>query len=342
MRLNRAYRIAGDEISRVENAFILLRDKNGLLGVGAATPMPEICGENIDETVNALKVAGEILNNVKITSPVDIWAKLYPFLHKTPAALAAADMAVYDLYCKSLEVPVVEFLGRKWWEMETSVTIGITTEEMAREELKAHLRNRFSVIKVKIGDNLEHDIMLVKKLREWGGRQFRLRVDANQGYDLPSLIRFIDETEKLDVELIEQPLPAPAQLNMLKLPEQERRRCMADEDLVDESDAALLSGNGAYGMWNIKLMKSGGITPAKRIALLADEARIDVMWGCNDESRIAIAAAMHTAFSASATKYLDLDGAFDIGHDIANGGFVVDNGKMRLLDAPGLGVRLID
>ena len=36
------------------------------------------------------------------------------------------------------------------------------------------------------------------------------------------------------------------------------------------------------------------------------------MWGCNDESCISIAAALHAAYACPATRYLDLDGSFDL------------------------------
>ena len=53
-----------------------------------------------------------------------------------------------------------------------------------------------------------------------------------------------------------------------------------------------------------------------------------------------IAAALHAAFSCPATRYLDLDGSLDLARDVADGGFLLEDGVMRTLDAPGLGVRL--
>ena len=65
------------------------------------------------------------------------------------------------------------------------------------------------------------------------------------------------------------------------------------------------------------------------------------MWGCMDESRISIAAALHAAYACPATRYLDLDGSFDLSRDPASGGFVLDDkGYLHVCDAPGLGVRL--
>ncbi|MFO0984905.1 MAG: enolase C-terminal domain-like protein [Planctomycetota bacterium] len=77
-----------------------------------------------------------------------------------------------------------------------------------------------------------------------------------------------------------------------------------------------------------------------RSARLADIAQIALMWGCMDESRISIAAALHAALASPATRYLDLDGSLDLERDVVSGGFsLAAGGIMRTLDAPGLGVR---
>jgi L-alanine-DL-glutamate epimerase-like enolase superfamily enzyme len=87
-------------------------------------------------------------------------------------------------------------------------------------------------------------------------------------------------------------------------------------------------------------MKCGGIRPALAIAQIAESASIDLMWGCNDESVVSIAAALHAAYACPNTRYLDLDGSFDLARDPAKNGFVVEEGRLRLLDRLGLGVDL--
>ena len=116
-----------------------------------------------------------------------------------------------------------------------------------------------------------------------------------------------------------------------------------DESVQTPADAVRLAAPpSACGIFVIKVMKSGGIGPALRIAGIAESTRVRVMWGCNDESRLSITAALHAAYSTPATRYLDLDGSFDLARDPAEGGFVVENGELRLVDDNGLGVRLPD
>ena len=72
--------------------------------------------------------------------------------------------------------------------------------------------------------------------------------------------------------------------------------------------------------------------------VIAETAGVELMWGCMDESVVSISAALHAAFSSPATRYLDLDGSLDLARDVADGGFILEDGVMRTRDAPGLGV----
>ena len=97
-----------------------------------------------------------------------------------------------------------------------------------------------------------------------------------------------------------------------------------------------------YYVFNVKLMKCGGIQAAAHIAEIARQRNIDLMWGCNDESIVSIAGALHVAFSCEHTKYIDLDGSLDLSRDFVSGGFTLEEGIMRPTDAPGLGCTLLE
>ena len=169
-----------------------------------------------------------------------------------------------------------------------------------------------------------------------------IRVDANQGYNVETFGRYLHETAAADVEFYEQPMKPALVEEMLKLEKGVRDLCAADEDLHKHHDALRLLNLGrAFGIYNIKLMKCGGISEAMRIAAVAQTASIPLMWGCMDESVISISASLNAALASPATKYLDLDGSFDLAKDVADGGFILDRGVLYpLLDKPGLGVTL--
>jgi L-alanine-DL-glutamate epimerase-like enolase superfamily enzyme len=113
---------------------------------------------------------------------------------------------------------------------------------------------------------------------------------------------------------------------------------MADEALLSEADAQRLIAAQAGSLFNIKLMKCGGIHPGLAIARRAAASGVGVMVGCNDESRIAIAAGLHFALAAPACDRADLDGHLDLQDDVARGGVRLRDGVLERLDEPGLGV----
>jgi len=200
----------------------------------------------------------------------------------------------------------------------------------------------FTVLKVKLGKDLDEDIERVVKLREKFGKRFTIRIDANQGYSVEQTKLFYNKTLPLDIELIEQPLPAAAVADLKSLPKELKAKVAADESLLSLSDAmVLVQPPRAAGIFNIKLMKCGGISQALKIADVGLASGIDLFWGCNDESIISITAALHAAFACSNTKYIDLDGSLDLANDIVSGGFILKNGVMSCSEKPGLGVELV-
>ena len=88
-------------------------------------------------------------------------------------------------------------------------------------------------------------------------------------------------------------------------------------------------------------MQGGWLSPAKKNAQTAYQKGIDLMWACMDESIVSISAALHIALSSPTTKYLSLDGSFDLAKDIVSGGFKLKDGKLIPTMRPGLGVDLL-
>ncbi|TNF75994.1 MAG: dipeptide epimerase [Acidobacteria bacterium] len=342
IELSRPYTIAFRSVDRVRIGIVELRSEGGQVGLGAASPEPQVTGETEESCREALaeQRLGWLLGRDVRHLPT-LCRELGEQMVSAPAARAAVDMALHDLLARELEVPLVEMLGRAHEALPTSITIGIMSTNEALEEAEEYLGRGFRVLKVKLGHSLEEDVERLARLREAVGTEVALRVDPNQGYSTQDLKRFALDTEGLDIEFVEQPLPAGEEQAMRDLPPELRSRLAADESLLNETDALrLLAPPPACGIFNIKLMKCGGLMPAQRIATLA-ESGTQLMWGCMDESLISISAALHMALASPATRYLDLDGSLDLARDPAEGGFVLEDGLMRTTDEPGIGARLV-
>ena len=327
----------------VENAIVMLHTDTGLVGYGAGSPEHHVTGETIADTEAALTpeslawLVGEDVRELpRLCREL---AQHYP---DTPAARAALDMALHDLLATFLNKPLVDMLGRAHHKLPTSITIGIKSVQETLEEADEYLGRGFRILKVKLGDALETDVERLFKLRERCGAGVLIRVDPNQAYSHDEVVKFCDATAAVDVEFLEQPMAAGDIDAMRTLPDAIKHRLAADETLLCESDAIeLIARPRACGIFNIKLMKCGGIRPGGRIATIAEAAGVDLMWGCMDESIVSISAALHAALASPATCYLDLDGSLDLARDIVSGGFVLEDGLMSTTARPGLGVEPI-
>lgn len=342
LRLKKPYEIARERIENVENVFLELQLENGITGIGAANPSPEVVGETPGETLHNLQNETiPFITGKDIRYFNELIGKIDKKFPGKPGTLAAADIALHDAFGQFIGMPVVDFYGRQHFSLPVSVTIGIMDAFQTLEEADAYKSLGFSVLKVKTGINADEDAERVIKLQEKFGDYFTIRVDANTGYDMESLHRFIKLTGKNPVELIEQPL-LPGEDHLLDdLSEAQRMLLAADESLTDAAAAFRLCSAKRYGIYNIKLMKCGGIRGAFKIASVAESAGGALFWGCNDESIVSITAALHAAFACSHTRYIDLDGSFDLLEDIAEGGFIVKDGLMVIAGGAGLGLRKI-
>jgi len=342
--LTRPYTITFRSIADVENVVVRIETEDGRVGLGAASPEPHVTGETREACRAALRDERlQWLVGQDVRELPRLARELAQAMPDAPAARAAVDIALHDLFGQKLGLPLADVLGRAHEGLPTSITIGIKPMAETLDEAEEYVGRGFTTLKVKVGRALEEDIARLVRLREKVGPDVRLRADANQGYSPQETLRFFQETAELELEFVEQPVAAAAVADLKAMPEAIRRRIAADESLLDEQDAlALCAPPPAAGIFNIKLMKCGGIRPALRIAAVAEAAGIELMWGCMDESRISIAGALHAALASPATRYLDLDGSLDLARDVVEGGFTIQDGVMRTAGGPGLGLSEVE
>jgi L-Ala-D/L-Glu epimerase len=336
------YTIAFKTVDEVNNAFVEITLDNGLTGIGSGNPSEYVVGESFSQCMAALEGDLSFLGGRDIREIRQLNYEILKKFPQNPSARAALDIALHDVFTKFLDVPLVKFLGQKIRSLPTSNTIGIKNVEETLREAEDYTVRGFKILKVKLGKDPEEDVERIVKLRERFGKSVVIRIDANQGYTKEQTIQFFERTRALDVELIEQPLPAKSVNEMRELPGEVREKIAADESLISPADAlSLIAPPIAARIFNIKLMKCGGISEALRIADVAKLGGVHLFWGCNDESIVSITAALHAAFACENTRYIDLDGSLDLAEDLVAGGFILENGVMRCSEKPGLGVERI-
>lgn len=343
LNLVEGYRIAGHTITTATNFLVQIETDNGFVGSGCAAPAEDVTGETDALCFAALDgILRERLENAVIAmDPSELCLDLQARAPATPAACAAIDIALWDIAAQSAGRPLVDVFGARRPAMQTSVTIGICDAEQTLDECANWLAKGFNILKVKTGEDVDADVDRLLRLRRRFRDEIVIRVDANQGYTLADARRFLANSRSLNIELLEQPLPANDMEGAAALTRESDVPIIADESVVSIKDAENVIRHSAASGINIKLMKCGGLAAAKRIHECAQTAGLSVMIGCNDETRISIAAALHFSMAMPAVRYLDLDGHMDLADDPVADGFTITDGEMQLGRSSGLGIRLV-
>lgn len=255
-----------------DHVIVVLRDSDGRKGLGEASALPFFTGETPASIHQRLEETFlPALFGKDATSIAAIQAELDHLLPENSSAKAAANMALYDLAGRTLGVPVSTLLGGvRRQRVPITRPIGIKSTEDAVTEAVQYVSMGHTTLKFKVGGNTRKDIDRIISVREAIGPDTRIRIDANQGYDLPSAIRILRALESVDLEYFEQPLPRHNISDLARLRAQVGTKIAVDESLHNLQDAVALIQARAVDVFVIKLIKTGGPLGAKRITDLAE------------------------------------------------------------------------
>ena len=332
-------------VERIEDIAVKVVGEDGLVGYGEAPPTAVITGDTTGSILCAIEdyikpaLVGMDLNDLP-----NLMGRLNSCLVHNTSPKAAVDMALYDLWAKSQGKPLYQLLGNARSSFETDLTISVNSvDEMVKDALEA-TRRGFTTLKIKVGKEGMADIDRITAIRKAVGNDVKLRVDANQGWTAAQSVAIIKtmEARGLNVELVEQPVPADDVAGLKYVTGQVETPILADEAVFSPTDAANLIALRACDLINIKLMKTGGIWNALKICELARQHHMDCMIGCMLESQVAVAAAAHLCGGQSVITMADLDGPSLCASEPFPGGPVFDGPTIRLCGSPGIGLELPD
>ena len=308
-------------------SLIVELQSDGYSGFGEATSNPyynitvESMRENLEKIIPFIEATTD-------ETPEVFWHNAHKLLSHDMFALCALDIAYTDLYARKK--------GRKLFELwnystshnpKTDYTIGIDSIEKMVSKMK---EMPWPIYKIKLGT--KEDIAIVTELRKHTNAIFR--IDANCGWTASETIHNAIELKKLGVEFLEQPLKADNWEGHKEVFKHSVLPIIADESCIIEEDVAKCH-NHFHGI-NIKLVKCGGLTPARRMITQAKKLGMKTMVGCMTESSVGISAIAHLL---PELDFVDMDGALLLSNDIATGVTIAD-GIIKYSDIDGTGVVL--
>jgi O-succinylbenzoate synthase len=318
---------------------LLTLHSDGLEGhaEGVMDPLPDYLEETVAGAMDLLEsvLLPQVLGR-SFAHP-DHLARLFAPWRANFMAKATVEMAFWDLWAKSLGLPLQTALGGAGDAIDVGVSLGIGPVAGTLDRVAQHLDQGYKRIKLKVKPG--HDITLLRAVRQ----EFpdaHLTVDANCCYTLAdsALIRAMDD---FALDYIEQPLAWDDIHDHATLQQRIRTPLCLDECIrtVDHARKALQTD--AARVINIKVGRVGGHTAARQIHDLCQSFQVPVWCGGMLESGIGRAHNIHLSTLPGFTKPGDTSSASRyFTRDIIEERLECRDGRMPVPSGAGIGVTL--
>ena len=339
--LRTPFKTALRTVSSVEDVIVEIHTDDGRVGFGEAPPTGAITGDTTGAIIGAIQdhIAKSIIG-MDVDDFEDVLQKVQKSIVGNTSAKAAVDMALWDLYGQLYNIPVYKLMGGARKQIVTDITISVNDPETMVKDSLIALERGYDCLKMKVGINPEMDVARLKAVRQAVGNDVTIRIDANQAWKPKQAVKILNAMQEqgLQIELVEQPVPAHDLEGMKYVTDRSYVPVLADESLYSPADAATILRMGAADLLNIKLMKCGGLYNALKICTMAEVYGVECMIGCMLEAKISVNAAVHLACARKVITKVDLDGPVLCSEDPILGGSVFDEKNITISDAPGLGI----
>jgi len=335
------FEIAGGAAEEARHVILRLTSTGGEAGYGESAPMSSYSPQSQDGVMREIERIRPLIIDANPLHTERFHAEVRRREIDSFAA-AGVDIALHDLGARCLDIPVSEMFGGPVCDgVELSWAIGLKPAERMVDEALRFKRIGFRTVKIKIGRDPEADLERVRQVREAVGPDVKIKVDANQGYDLQTATEVGRELEVLDVSVFEQPLPRGSLDEMAYLREHIDIPVMADESLYNIRDGYEILKYGSADIFNIKIMKPGGLYPSSKLVHLAESAGMPCMLGSMPELGIGTLGGLQLASTSDVFTY----GSELIGPWMLEDHLLVDtpqlrDGKVILPAGNGLGIKV--
>jgi L-alanine-DL-glutamate epimerase-like enolase superfamily enzyme len=275
-------------VSERELLLVGLEAIDGQVGHGEAAPLPSYDGVSLDDVRAGLEDCRPVLESYPDATPIaDVLARCSEAT-VLPQALAAVDLALWDLAGRRTHEPVWRLLGaRRPAPVPVNWTIASADRSGAAHEAAQARADGFQTVKVKVA--IGDDAGRLAAVRAFGGPQMTIRIDANGAWEPDEAAATLDVLEPVGIELCEEPVTGVAAIRAL--------RPYVDVPLaLDESagDPDALHSPAAELMC-LKIARCGGITGTVEMATRARAAGYEVYLASTLDGPLGIAAALHAA-----------------------------------------------
>ena len=250
-------------------------------------------------------------------------------------AIAAIDVALWDLKAKRAGLPLAKLLGAHRDSVRCYNTSGgflHESIEQVKDNATRTLESGVGGIKIKVGlpDSAE-DLRRVRAVREHLGDGVPFMVDANQQWDRPTAMRVSRRLEEFDLVWIEEPLDAYDAEGHAQLARSLDTAIATGEMLTSVAEHYELIRQGSVDIIQPDAPRIGGITQFLKLAALAESKQLEIA------PHFAMEIHCHLAAAYPIEPWVE---HFDWLDPLFNEHLETRDGRMWVSDRPGLGFTL--
>ena len=286
-RLRAPFVSASGSLSDRELLRLRVEDSAGRVGFGEAAPLPDYHGVSIQDVCEALDSCRSTLVRAVRLSREELLAECTG-LAVLPPAVAAIDMALWDLEGRRTGQPLWRLLGaRAAPPVEVNYTVAAADRAGAAAQASEAKAAGFRTVKAKVG--IGDDAGRLAAVRAVLGSEVAIRLDANGAWSIAEAEAALRALAPVGIELCEEPVRGLAQTRELAA--------------ATNVPLALDETAGAIGALEervcdavcLKIAGFGGITGLIDAARRARAAGYDVYLASTLDGPLGIAAALHAA-----------------------------------------------
>ncbi|MBV2166754.1 MAG: muconate/chloromuconate family cycloisomerase [Kaistella sp.] len=321
--------------------------EDGIMGWGESTTIggmtygpesPEAMKLTIDRYIAPLLIGKDASNINALMHSINKNVKGSTF------AKAGIETALLDALGKRLGVSVAQLLGGSVnAELPVLWTLASGNTEKDVDEARHLISiNRHDTFKLKIGSNEpKKDVAHVVAIKKALGEDIKITVDINQAWDEYTAKIWVKVLQDNGVDLIEQPIVKTNFDGLARLTEYFHVPVMADEAVATTEDAMKLAKIRGGSVFAVKIMKTGGLYNAAKIAGIADAADIALYGGTMLEGTIGSVASAQVFSTFNQLQWgTELFGPLILTDDIVTNPMVYKNCKLEVPKGPGLGIEV--
>ena len=338
-------------VPRANELLLRLHTDEGLEGIGQATSYTPI-----EHVVNAFRSGiAELIVGADPLAPERIYQRLFGLTSQrlahekgwTREALvrisAAVDIAVWDIVGKAAGLPLYRLFGGYRDEVPCYVTCAYYRDDKTRAELRDEIAmlkaQGHTGFKAKAGGlPLAEDIERLAVVREVIGDDNDLMVDVNRGWDLATAVEGARLLEPLRPRWLEEPVRWADDRRELKLLARQTRIPLSagESELTSYGCRALLEEQ-AIQILQFDCTMMGGFTEGRKLAALCEFNHVQVAphHDCFIHAHIVAASPAGCIVESFTDPERD-----PLQAELFEDPPRIGNGRLKLKDAPGLGLTL--